>query len=185
MRSAVSADAEQHISQVFDRVDVVGFAGGDQRIETGDVFSGVFVPDEEEVFATEGDDTEICFGAIVVGWHARAIEKDRELGPLPECVADGDAELALRRAPPDFGVAASGSVISNVDGSVAIDITASIAASALIHVPIVYTRFHSYPFGQPRPDRAWAAGVQRLSDEQLSERKRGERDGEGSLRAAA
>lgn len=42
-----------------------------------------------------------------------------------------------------------------------------------------------YPFGQPRPDRAWAAGVQRLSDEQLSERKRGERDGEGSLRAAA
>jgi hypothetical protein len=43
----------------------------------------------------------------------------------------------------------------------------------------------SYPFGQPRPDGRRPAVVQRLSDEQLSERKPGERDGEGSLRAAA
>jgi hypothetical protein len=43
----------------------------------------------------------------------------------------------------------------------------------------------SYPFGQPRPDAECADGLQRLSDEQLSERKRGARDGEGSLRAAA
>jgi hypothetical protein len=43
----------------------------------------------------------------------------------------------------------------------------------------------AYPFGQPRPDAEYAAGLQRLSDEQLSERKRGERDGGGSVRAAA
>jgi hypothetical protein len=42
-----------------------------------------------------------------------------------------------------------------------------------------------YPSGEPRPDTEYADGLQRLSDEQLSERKQGERDGAGFLRAAA
>jgi hypothetical protein len=52
--------------------------------------------------------------------------------------------------------------------------------------PSVFTGFVGrYPFGQPRTDAQCVAVVQRLSDEQLSERKPGERDGAGSLRAAA
>jgi integrase len=43
----------------------------------------------------------------------------------------------------------------------------------------------SYPFGQPRPDEQRPTVVQRLSDEQLSERRPRERDGGDSLRAAA
>lgn len=93
----MSSDAEQHVAQIFERVDVVGFAAGDEGVEARDVVPGVFGADEEEILATEGDDAESSLGAIVIGRHARVVEEDGELGPLTECVADGDAELALGR----------------------------------------------------------------------------------------
>lgn len=43
----------------------------------------------------------------------------------------------------------------------------------------------TYPSEQPRPDEERVGGIQRLNDEQLSERKRAERAGEGLSLAEA
>lgn len=44
----------------------VRHAGRDQRVEPGDIDSGVLVPDEEIIPPTEGHDTERRLGSIVV-----------------------------------------------------------------------------------------------------------------------
>ena len=55
--SGMGADAEHHVAQVFDGIDGVGLAAGDEGIETRDVLAGVFVADEEEVLPAERDDS--------------------------------------------------------------------------------------------------------------------------------
>jgi hypothetical protein len=49
----VSADPDQDVAEVVDGIDAIGLAGGDERVEPGDVVAGIFMTDEEEVFSSE------------------------------------------------------------------------------------------------------------------------------------
>jgi hypothetical protein len=53
----VGLDAHEHILKIGERVDAVGLAGGDQRVDPGDVLAGILVADEQEVLAARGDVT--------------------------------------------------------------------------------------------------------------------------------
>jgi hypothetical protein len=55
--AGVTADPHEHVAQAFDRVDAIGFASGDDRIEAGDVVAGVFVSDKEKILTTQGNDS--------------------------------------------------------------------------------------------------------------------------------
>src|SRR5579863_3581652 len=90
-------DAEQHVFEIVERVDAVGFAGRDERVKTRDVLAGFIVADEKEVLATERDDAQRSLRAVVVEWILRLFDKARQRVPLIERVADGDADRALRR----------------------------------------------------------------------------------------
>jgi len=61
----VSLDAEQDVGEVLDGVDAVDLAGGYQRVEAGQVLTGLVVPNEEEVLSSEGGDAERPFRRIM------------------------------------------------------------------------------------------------------------------------
>jgi hypothetical protein len=43
--------ADENVGEVVHRVHAVRLAGGDERVEPGQVLAGVVVPDEEEVLS--------------------------------------------------------------------------------------------------------------------------------------
>jgi len=61
----VSLDAEENVGEVGDGVDAVHLAGGDERVEAGQVLAGVIVSDEEEVLSSECGDTEGALGGVM------------------------------------------------------------------------------------------------------------------------
>jgi len=65
-RGRVSLDAEENVGEVGDGVDAVYLAGGDERVEAGQVLAGVIRAHEEEVLAPERGDAERALGDIVV-----------------------------------------------------------------------------------------------------------------------
>jgi hypothetical protein len=46
LRGGVRVDADQHVAQVRERIDVVKVAGRDQRVQSGEVVSALGVADE-------------------------------------------------------------------------------------------------------------------------------------------
>jgi hypothetical protein len=48
-RGRVRLHAQEDVGEVVDRVDAVRLAGGDERVETGQVLASFVVTDEEEV----------------------------------------------------------------------------------------------------------------------------------------
>jgi hypothetical protein len=114
----MGADAEEHVTEIRERIDAVRLAGGDERIESGDVFVGALVADKEIVLATERDGAEqvhfhvprtIAPAAAQLPGHAHRQELRRRTNyPLPDFPAlyhrDQDRGLLSRRSsrpPPD------------------------------------------------------------------------------------
>jgi hypothetical protein len=93
----MGADAEEHVTEIRERIDAVRLAGGDERIESGDVFAGVLVADKEVVLATKRDGAEGGFRPVVVWRDASVAEKARERFPVFQRVPHGDSHRALRR----------------------------------------------------------------------------------------
>ena len=88
LRRAVRADAEEHVAEVLERIHSVRLAGGDDRVEGGDVVTGVFVTDDEKILPAESRDAKRAFGAVVIWRYVDIVEDSRELGPIVERVSD-------------------------------------------------------------------------------------------------
>src|SRR6185295_9758720 len=87
-RGWMLARSDEDVSEVGDRVHAVGFAGGDERVEAGDVVPGIFVPDEEEVLSSEGDNAKGGLAAVVVWRQLGIVEESVERLPVLQRVAD-------------------------------------------------------------------------------------------------
>src|SRR5690606_36205820 len=80
--------AREHVGQVRDRVDSVLLAGCDERIEDGEVLSGVLVTEEEVVRASESNAAKRGLRDVVVRRDRRMTEEAAERSPVTEQVAD-------------------------------------------------------------------------------------------------
>jgi hypothetical protein len=99
-RSRMGLHANEHVGEVLDRVDVVRIAGGDQRVEPGQVLAGGVIADEEEVLPAEGADPERPLGLIVVERQGGVGEEEAERVPLVE--RNRPARNGLRPRPSQF-----------------------------------------------------------------------------------
>src|SRR5438067_243322 len=70
--------SNQHIAEVVDRIDAVLLAGGDERVEDGEVVPRARVTDKEEIGAAECDAAERGLRDIVVGRDRGVAEEAAE-----------------------------------------------------------------------------------------------------------
>jgi hypothetical protein len=57
-RHRMRLDPEKHVPEILERVNAVGLARRDERIETGDVLAGFVVTDKEKILSTESHDAQ-------------------------------------------------------------------------------------------------------------------------------
>ena len=62
----VRADTSEDVGQVGERIFVVSHAGGDEGVQAGEILASLFVPDEEEILSSEGDDSQRRLASVVV-----------------------------------------------------------------------------------------------------------------------
>src|SRR5215217_241075 len=91
--------AQQHVSQVLLRVDVVDLAGGHQRVEASQVLSGGLVADKEKGFAAQGRLSQGALAAVVVQRQALVGDEAAQRVPLLQRVGNGPSLRPLRRMP--------------------------------------------------------------------------------------
>ena len=96
VRCRMAMDADENVREVVDGVDVVLLAGGDERVENGEVVAGFLAGDEEVVLATEGDATKAGLGDVVVGRDGGVSKEAAELADVAEDVSNCPAERAAR-----------------------------------------------------------------------------------------
>jgi hypothetical protein len=66
LRGGVRVDAEQDITQIRERVDVVQVARRDQRVEASEIVAARGVADEQKIFPPESNDPQRALRGIVV-----------------------------------------------------------------------------------------------------------------------
>lgn len=91
----VRVDAHQHVADIGDRIEAVGFARRHERVEPCEVLATLLVADEEEVLPAEGDDAERTLRLIVVNGDPDVVEEARQVLPLIERAVDRLAERTL------------------------------------------------------------------------------------------
>ena len=69
---------DEDIGEVLDRMDIVEFAAGDQRLQDGEVLIGPVMADKEEALAAESVDPEHPVGDVVVQRNARVLEEKEQ-----------------------------------------------------------------------------------------------------------
>src|SRR6266851_5216509 len=84
----MSLYSDQHIGEVFDRVHAVRFAGGNERVEPGQVLAGFVVANEEKILAAQCGNPQGSFRGIVINWKPSIGEKEGKRIPLLERVPD-------------------------------------------------------------------------------------------------
>ena len=88
-------DPGEDVSQVFERVDVVEFAGLDERSDGGPVFGAAIRSREQRIFPVERDGADGAFDGIVVELDTAIVDEARQTFPARQGVPDCFGELAL------------------------------------------------------------------------------------------
>src|SRR5437868_10999324 len=66
LAGGVSGDSDQHVAKIFPRVDIVPFAGADQRIKYCGAAAAVFAADKQIIFAAQRDRAQRVLADIIV-----------------------------------------------------------------------------------------------------------------------
>ena len=88
-------DSSEDVGEVFGRFDTIRDAGSDERVETSEVSPCAWMAEEEIVVARQRDDTQSCFGGIVVNWDSSVSEKELETSALVDGVRERFAQRAF------------------------------------------------------------------------------------------
>ena len=83
--------ASEHVGEIVEWIDPARLARGDQRVQAGEALAGGDVALPSAILRSERSEALLSSGTRAI------VEEDAELLRLPERVADGDAERALRR----------------------------------------------------------------------------------------
>ena len=88
-------DASEHVSEICLRIDVVEFAGLDERGDGGPVLGSAIGTCEERILAIEGDGADRSFDDVVVDLDAAVVDEESKALPARERVADCFREFCL------------------------------------------------------------------------------------------
>ncbi len=88
-------NADEYVDQIRDRVDVLQPAGGDNGLQNREILTGLEIADEEEVFATESNNSEDAFSQIIVERDGGIGQKMLEGGALVLGVGQRLADVRL------------------------------------------------------------------------------------------
>src|SRR5882757_9674430 len=95
-------DPGKDVGQIAKRIDVVEFAGFDQRSDSGPVLGAAVGAGEQCIIPVQRDRADGPFDGVVVELDAAVVEEPGEALPARQGVADGLAELALLADQPEF-----------------------------------------------------------------------------------
>lgn len=80
----VFVDAGENVGEIGDGLDVIFLARGDERVKNGEVVTGGFVSNKEEVRSSECDAAQSRFRAVVVGRYRRKSQKSAEFAEISQ-----------------------------------------------------------------------------------------------------
>ena len=86
--SRMSLHTEQDVREIFERVDRVLLARGDERVEDREVVASLFVADEEVVRSPERDASKRGLGDVVVRRDGRVAKKASEFAEVTKQISD-------------------------------------------------------------------------------------------------
>jgi len=81
-------DMSQDMAQISAWVDIVEFAGSDERVHRSGALTPAIGSGKEEVFSAKAYTTQRILREVVVYFHHAIIAVQRECGPLIERVVD-------------------------------------------------------------------------------------------------
>ncbi len=93
----MSLDANQDVSEIRLRIDVMSDARCDQRLQNCQVLPCCVVADEHEIFPSQRHGAQRAFGDIIVRAQFRVIQINKQGGPGGKCISDGLSHRAFWR----------------------------------------------------------------------------------------
>ena len=88
-------DPGKDVGQIAKRIDVVEFAGFDQRSDSGPVLGAAVGAGEQCIFPVQRDRADGPFDGVVVELDAAIVDEARQALPARQGVTDGFGKFAL------------------------------------------------------------------------------------------